>query len=259
MKIKIWLTIIIINLILFSIGVYTIIQNSQTKAEQASMIKASKVVFDQNFSEKSLVIYDLVNSKSLSVDATFTDNSTEVALDPGAYKVVYENGSPSLIEQNIVVPNEPVVQIETQKNNVIAETSVTPTIAVSLPAGTFSNPLLNCPGYTFIRGFNPAHKGVDLSKENGCWISAAGDGTVTTVTWGSKGEGWEVIINHGNGFQTEYLNGNGQFKVKVGDKVKAGDLIMYMGNSGNSTQTQLHFSMKKNEQYVNPELYVKVR
>ena len=128
-----------------------------------------------------------------------------------------------------------------------------------LPAGTFINPLINCPGYVYIRGYSAGHQGVDLSKGGGCYESAAAAGTVTTAGWGSYGEGWHVAISHGNGVVTWYFHGNGRFFVKAGDHVEAGQNIMYMGCTGNCTGTHLHFAILINGRTVNPELYVKLR
>jgi murein DD-endopeptidase MepM/ murein hydrolase activator NlpD len=98
-----------------------------------------------------------------------------------------------------------------------------------------------------------------MAKAGGCWVSAAGDGVVTKAGWGSMGEGWHVVIDHGNGVKTWYLHSNGQFKVKAGDQVKAGQIIMYMGCTGNCTGTHLHFAFWINGQPKNPENYVKLR
>jgi murein DD-endopeptidase MepM/ murein hydrolase activator NlpD len=128
-----------------------------------------------------------------------------------------------------------------------------------IPRGTFINPLTNCSGYSYSRGFKPTHGGVDLAKHGGCWINAAAPGVVTRAGWGTTGEGYYVVIEHGNGLKTRYYHGEKRFAVKVGDNVKAGQPILYMGSTGNSTGTHLHFEIVINNKRVNPELYVKVR
>jgi murein DD-endopeptidase MepM/ murein hydrolase activator NlpD len=129
-----------------------------------------------------------------------------------------------------------------------------------VPRGTIINPLSSeCPGYTFIRGFSGSHGGVDMSKSGGCWINAAGSGTVEAAGWGSGGVGFHVVINHGGGLKTRYYHGNGRFAVSPGQGVKAGQRIMYMGCSGHCTGTHLHFEVVINGTRVNPEAYVRLR
>ncbi|HDS09117.1 MAG TPA: M23 family metallopeptidase, partial [Firmicutes bacterium] len=64
-----------------------------------------------------------------------------------------------------------------------------------------------------------------------------------------------VVINHGYGFTTKYghLQKN---VVKVGDKVKRGQVIGYRGNTGRSTGTHLHYEIEMNNVPVNPLNYI---
>ncbi len=100
------------------------------------------------------------------------------------------------------------------------------------------------------------HTGMDIS---GCGygsnIYAAASGTVVTVKWSTKGYGYHVIINHGDGIQTLYGHCSNLY-VKVGQYVNQGDIIAAMGSTGNSTGTHLHFEIRVNGQYVNPSKYV---
>ncbi|KXK26704.1 MAG: Murein DD-endopeptidase MepM [candidate division WS6 bacterium OLB20] len=130
---------------------------------------------------------------------------------------------------------------------------------VVVPSGTFINPLSNCPGYVYIRGYAPWHGGVDLAKPGGCWINAAGNGRVIRAGWGYAGEGFHVVIDHGGGIWTRYYHGTRQFGVSTGDSVSAGQSILYMGCTGYCTGTHLHFEVVLNGVRVNPEAYVRVR
>lgn len=131
--------------------------------------------------------------------------------------------------------------------------------AVVVPSGTFINPLSNCPGYVYIRGFSAWHGGVDLAKAGGCWINAAGNGRVLRAGWGYTGEGFHVVIDHGGGVWTRYYHGTRQFGVSTGDTVTAGQSILYMGCTGYCTGTHLHFEVVVNGKRVDPEDYVRVR
>ena len=101
------------------------------------------------------------------------------------------------------------------------------------------------------------HWGMDFSAPIGTPVYATGNGTVTQVS-GSKrsrvGFGLEVKIDHGFGYETVYGHLSA-FNVKVGQKVKRGDVIAYVGNTGGSTAPHLHYEVHKNGQKVNPAYY----
>ena len=73
---------------------------------------------------------------------------------------------------------------------------------------------LFCSGYVYIRGFLDWHGGVDMAKKGGCWEAAAGPGVVIRAGWGNAGEGYHVVIDHGNGLKTRYYHGNGNVALK---------------------------------------------
>lgn len=126
---------------------------------------------------------------------------------------------------------------------------------VKVEPGTFINPLSYCPGYMISRGVSAWHTGVDMAKPGGCWINASSAGVVEKAEWGSYGQGFYVQINHGNGFISYYYHGNGDFAVQKGQKVNAGQRILYMGTTGNSTGTHLHFELRYNGVIVDPKNY----
>lgn len=101
------------------------------------------------------------------------------------------------------------------------------------------------------------HYGMDFTAPKGTPVYATGDGKVIVVK-GSKrsrsGFGLEVIIDHGYGYQTLYGHLN-EFNVKRGQKVKRGDIIAFVGNTGGSTAPHLHYEVHKNGSAVNPSYY----
>lgn len=99
------------------------------------------------------------------------------------------------------------------------------------------------------------HYGLDIAVPTGTPVRAAAAGTVTYA--GSMGSyGLLVIIDHGNGVETRYAH-NSRIVVKVGQRVKRGDLVAYSGNTGNSTGPHLHFEIRHRGTAVNPENYLK--
>jgi len=94
------------------------------------------------------------------------------------------------------------------------------------------------------------HAGIDIANVKMSEIKAAADGVVTFV--GRRGGyGRAIIIDHGNGFKTEYGHLR-KYTVKKGDVVRTGDIIAGMGSSGRSTGTHLHFEIRKNDKPVDP-------
>lgn len=101
------------------------------------------------------------------------------------------------------------------------------------------------------------HYGMDFTAPVGTPVYATGNGTVTDVSGSSRsrvGLGLSITIDHGYGYETVYGHLSA-FNVKRGQKVKRGDVIGYVGNTGGSTAPHLHYEVHKNGQKVNPQYY----
>lgn len=105
-------------------------------------------------------------------------------------------------------------------------------------------------------GASTYHKGVDLAGPKGTPIYATRSGTVTTATY-SGSAGYYVSINHGDGFSSVYMHMT-SYVVKSGQSVSQGQLIGYMGSTGISTGSHLHFGITYNGTYVNPADYIPI-
>lgn len=97
------------------------------------------------------------------------------------------------------------------------------------------------------------HTGIDIAAPKGTPIYATADGTVSREKPGS-GYGICVIINHGYSYQTLYAHMS-KAAVKPGQKVTRGQLIGYVGSTGMSSGTHLHYEVIKNGKPVNPIYY----
>ena len=94
------------------------------------------------------------------------------------------------------------------------------------------------------------HKGMDFTAPIGTEIYATGDGVVERVGW-VGGYGKTIMINHGFGYKTRYAHCS-KYKCRKGEKVKRGDLIGFVGNTGQSTGPHLHYEVFKNKKQINP-------
>ena len=97
------------------------------------------------------------------------------------------------------------------------------------------------------------HAGEDIPAGYGAEILAAASGTVVTAGWVS-GYGNYTVIDHGGGLMTAYGH-QSSFAVSVGDVVTQGQVIGYVGSTGNSTGPHLHFEVYVNGATVDPKSY----
>ncbi len=95
------------------------------------------------------------------------------------------------------------------------------------------------------------HPGMDFTAPEGTEIHTTGDGIVETADAASQGYGNHVVINHGYGYETLYGH-MFKFVVHVGQQVKRGQLIGYVGSTGLSTAPHVHYEVHKGGQTVNP-------
>ena len=95
------------------------------------------------------------------------------------------------------------------------------------------------------------HYGMDFSAKTGTEIYSTGDGVVSKVKRSKRGYGNYVKINHGFGYETLYAHMS-KYIVKKGQKVKRGEVIGFVGNSGISTAPHLHYEVRKDNKKINP-------
>ncbi len=115
-------------------------------------------------------------------------------------------------------------------------------------------------GYGFRKdpfsGRRAFHAGIDLGGPWGSYIRSSAQGTINfTGTNGSYGKA--VFVDHGYGIQTRYAHLS-KILVKEGEKVKLGQKIAKIGNSGRSKGKHLHYEIKVNNKSVNPRPFLKV-
>jgi murein DD-endopeptidase MepM/ murein hydrolase activator NlpD len=95
------------------------------------------------------------------------------------------------------------------------------------------------------------HEGMDFTAPTGTEVYATGDGVVKEVTHVYRGYGNVIKVDHGYGYMTLYAHLS-EFKVREGQKVKRGDIIGLVGNTGLSTAPHLHYEVICNGEKLNP-------
>ncbi|MDO4697012.1 MAG: M23 family metallopeptidase [Neisseria sp.] len=111
---------------------------------------------------------------------------------------------------------------------------------ISSPYGMRVHPILNTV---------KMHTGIDYAAPAGTPVYAPADGTMVFKGW-KGGYGYTVVLQHGNGVETLYAHLSG-FSPAQG-KVKAGEVIGFVGSSGRSTGAHLHYEVRINGNPVNP-------
>jgi len=104
-----------------------------------------------------------------------------------------------------------------------------------------------------IDGYNKMHRGTDFAAQMGTPIMASGSGVITRARW-CGGGGNCIKIKHNSTYQTIYAHmKNFARGIKVGLRVKQGQIIGYVGSTGNSTGPHLHYEVVENGKKINSQ------
>ena len=98
------------------------------------------------------------------------------------------------------------------------------------------------------------HQGIDIAADMGTPIVATADGVVTAAGW-NGGYGNMVDVDHGGGIVTRYGHASA-LAVTVGQQVRRGEVIAYVGSTGRSTGPHVHYEVRVDGQPVNPAGYL---
>jgi len=94
--------------------------------------------------------------------------------------------------------------------------------------------------------------GINIAAPRGTPIVATADGEIAYAGDGLPGFGNLILIRHEDGWTSAYAHAD-TMAVKRGDKVKRGDVIGQVGNTGSVTDPQLHFELRKHDRAVDPK------
>gem|GEM_PF-5054837 len=101
------------------------------------------------------------------------------------------------------------------------------------------------------------HTGADFKSRSGNPVLAIGDGVVGETELSDEGRGNRIKLEHAGSLSSHY-NHLRTIQVKPGQKIKAGDVIGTVGNTGRSTGPHLHLEIREKDKPVNPNLYLKL-
>jgi murein DD-endopeptidase MepM/ murein hydrolase activator NlpD len=101
------------------------------------------------------------------------------------------------------------------------------------------------------------HSGVDIAADPDSPVRATADGIVSFAGWAGN-NGNLVVLEHGLGFSTFYCH-NRRIAVHRGQRVRRGDVISYVGSTGNSTGPHVHYEVWREGKSVNPKKYLEGR
>jgi murein DD-endopeptidase MepM/ murein hydrolase activator NlpD len=168
--------------------------------------------------------------------------------------ILYRNGNEQI--QRTIVSRKTLMEPVTQYEVVGTKEPKTVVKSYGGGSGDYFWPVEG--GYiSAYQGDNRGHKGIDIAAPYGTNIYAAESGTIQRI--GNKGDGYgiAIFIKHDNGNITVYGHMSRAADFSVGDRVVQGQLIGFVGSTGNSTGNHLHFEVRTNNGYSNPLNYVK--
>jgi murein DD-endopeptidase MepM/ murein hydrolase activator NlpD len=226
--------------------------------------------------------YDALSERKRLVDTVMQEIQQ---IDRDIYRVIFETepvvpemfpGS-GLTYQNLLrASNEEVVLYTTRKlDSLVSHNDLTASSydvlmikgehrAEMLPAIPAIQPIEN-PDLTLIAsGFGyrihpiykirKMHTGIDFSAPVGTLVRATADGVVESVTRSGRGLGNQIVIDHGFGYRTLYACLD-EIGVRAGRRVKRGEVIGTVGDTGLSVAPHLHYEVHLNGEPVNPINY----
>ena len=178
-----------------------------------------------------------------SIAKKYSADTQEIATFNGlGADAVIQAGSTIIIPGGEVTAPKTVTKTPSATKPVAVKANAPKNISVSAGSGYYTNPV---PGALLTQSIH-GNNGVDLGAPSGTPIYAAAAGTVIVSkadgAW-NGGYGSYVVISHGNGSQTLYAHMSKDV-ASIGEKVSAGELIGYVGRTGEATGNHLHFEVR---------------
>lgn len=211
-------------------------------------------------------VYTNTRPVSLQTEQSASTSSIGVSdlAPPAAEKPRSENNAPATNqwtgkprpEEEAMRTQEPV----SQPLSAVAETPPAPVAAASPAATAKAGYVWPVSSQKVISGFGPqgggkANAGITIASPAGEPVWAVADGEVLYVGDELQGYGNMVLIRHGSGKTSSYAYLS-RAAVDKYDRVKQGDIIGYVGNTGNAKKPQLYFAMRDGNTPIDPKKYL---
>lgn len=217
-------------------AINTILEDSKFKDEWKTTKKAGNWTIDKT--SKFLDGWVNIGNWASSKTSDFASAAWEVA------KIEWGSGSIS----NPIIPSASAA--ENQSYNTNSGTFISP-IKGSENSITSGYGKRNAPK----KGASTNHKGIDIAAPVGTPVKSPMDGKVHRI-FNQKGKAGKVLdLVHPGGYKTRYFHLSG-YNVKKGDKVSAGQVVAFSGNTGNSTGPHLHFELIKDGKQLDPSKFI---
>lgn len=207
-------------------------------------VKAEYEAYEAELSVKEQELQDEIDRLQAELEKTQEQiNALQSNID--SYQAAYEQ----------YAAEDERVQAEIDRLTEELKKQNTPTVVAS---GSYAWPCPSCYtitsnyGYRYLElyGYTRLHAGVDIGAQYGASVTAAASGSVSIATYSSS-YGNYVMLYHSDGSSTVYAHMS-SLAVSAGDYVNQGDVIGYVGSTGNSTGPHLHFEVRINGGTVDP-------
>ncbi len=220
-----------------------IASNNQIKALQSNEAASKQKI--NEFTTMYKQIADNYISKSDRGSTPKSRSTSQVGLD-----LIKLNSIVEQLNKNFNSDEQLLSELKSSKEKLEKVVNAIPTLVPA--SGKISSPfgMRNHP----IKKVNKEHDGVDIDSSKGDPILASAAGIVEFSGY-SNGYGYNVIIDHGNGYRTLYAHSS-KLLVKKGDRIDKGQKIALVGSTGLSTGPHLHFEIRINNIPVDPTEYV---
>lgn len=202
-----------------------------------SVASSETVIYEETIPRETKYEYD---------DTKYTSwYSTRVEGSDGVMEVKASLKKVDGVEADKDVITESVVR-ESVPRVIVKGTMVPPKFIPPLRAGRITS--------YFGPRWGSFHYALDIAESYGTNVYASAAGIVEQAGW-NGGYGNLVVINHQNGYKT-YYGHNSKVNVYVGQRVSQGDVIAFVGSTGNSTGNHVHFELRQYGTRINPYNYI---
>ena len=213
--------------------------------EQARIEKAINSICDNNDLSKLKHKTAIIEVKHNKIPVKILKNNPYT--DTTIYVYLSEDDIKRINNKN----NENIPVVELTNDEIKLEIEANRPVYIPLPRNSY-----RISSYFDLNRIHPIlrirrpHRGIDLASREGTIVFATADGIVSVNSRSNTAVNW-LVIDHQNGYQTAYMHLQ-RIVVKKGDRVKKGDIIGYVGNTGLSTGPHLHYEVRRNRVAINP-------